>query len=752
MNKPKMLSLVVTSLFLATLWGCGSNMDSDSSTTPTVPIEEAASVGNCTLCHTLDVHTKFSPLVGQNPDTTLGFGSAISHDCEACHGGGQYHRGEGPIPFPQPTVTRCVTCHTQAEKIVANNKHMVDGVANCSGCHEPLALKTKAISAACVDCHTAETPDIVTKINASMHNFGSARFSASCQRCHTTEGFLNLLANEINPSDDVNYTSVALTLTAANAPTCAACHDPHTGKLRAVPGWDPNQNNVADEFDTCTACHNYNDNNGVLMAGSTSVSNTYHHEDSWYRLIPTTHYDNPETGVTAVPADNILEGYVIRQNSPNPCFDCHSHDLRTNTRRHLEAPTSPDRGETVFTEWAQSGHAGAILTSKEAAVANAALVVGSTSQDLVDAAMLAGSNGAEYAWNHYPWSNTSTRGDCQKCHTSTGYVNKIADGAAYDYKNNDFSHLKGWTATTGSGQAELLYCWGCHSNVETGEVRATGETTLDYTYKSAAIMISDLGSSNACILCHAGRGNVADAAKPTRDGSVYHHAVAAATLFSSETHVGYEFDIDGDLATDNYANVSYFAHNTIGVATGEGPCVACHMDAANHKFEVVEKDASDVITGINATVCYSCHDGAHGPALVATDIVPGDGTAAAAAAFLETESEGYQEAGAILVALATNNITNYLNYSLVAKWDHDSNGTTATVYRFTTAPVEAYGAWQNSKLASDEPGAFAHNRVYAKRLIFDSIDWLEDGAINGSIGDYSVTYPEGAIWLGTTRP
>jgi len=35
---------------------------------------------------------------------------------------------------------------------------------------------------------------------------------------------------------------------------------------------------------------------------------------------------------------------------------------------------------------------------------------------------------------------------------------------------------------------------------------------------------------------------------------------------------------------------------------------------------------------------------------------------------------------------------------------------------------------------AQEPGAFAHNRFYTKRLIYDSIDWLDDGVLNYSTG------------------
>ncbi len=36
--------------------------------------------------------------------------------------------------------------------------------------------------------------------------------------------------------------------------------------------------------------------------------------------------------------------------------------------------------------------------------------------------------------------------------------------------------------------------------------------------------------------------------------------------------------------------------------------------------------------------------------------------------------------------------------------------------------------------SAQEPGAFAHNRFYTKRLIYDSIDWLDDGILNYSTG------------------
>lgn len=50
------------------------------------------------------------------------------------------------------------------------------------------------------------------------------------------------------------------------------------------------------------------------------------------------------------------------------------------------------------------------------------------------------------------------------------------------------------------------------------------------------------------------------------------------------------------------------------------------------------------------------------------------------------------------------------------------------------------GAFSNYNLLSKDPGGFVHNRRYAKRLIFDSIDWLDDGKLNKSVCDPTVRY------------
>jgi hypothetical protein len=53
------------------------------------------------------------------------------------------------------------------------------------------------------------------------------------------------------------------------------------------------------------------------------------------------------------------------------------------------------------------------------------------------------------------------------------------------------------------------------------------------------------------------------------------------------------------------------------------------------------------------------------------------------------------------------------------------------------------GAAFNFNLLEHDPGAYAHNRMYVKRLIYDSIDWVDDSVMNYSVGD--TLYAECAV-------
>ena len=60
------VSLIFVLLVGTLMWGCGSNLDSDSgSKTGVTNLADAARSENCTVCHTVGVHAQVSGIAGQ---------------------------------------------------------------------------------------------------------------------------------------------------------------------------------------------------------------------------------------------------------------------------------------------------------------------------------------------------------------------------------------------------------------------------------------------------------------------------------------------------------------------------------------------------------------------------------------------------------------------------------------------------------------------------------------------------------------
>jgi len=404
------------------------------------------------------------------------------------------------------------------------------------------------------------------------------------------------------------------------------------------------------------------------------------------------------------------------------------------------------------------------------------------------------------AWAHYNWdqvTGTGNRASCQRCHTSTGASNFMTSPTAYVAANNTFSHLSGWGAAAGSPQNELLYCWGCHSNAGKGILRNPGAITETYSPATSGdpattVSYPDISGSNVCMTCHLGR-ETGEVIKNDQDEDGVrsfvnsHYLSAGGQLFGT---TGYEY------AGVSYANLSFFAHDKVGSAaapgTGtNGPCAGCHMSTPNsHSFLPVTKNTSGAITAITSTACATCHRGDR--ALTPTD--------------LSTEEEGYQAAlSALVAALDGQNIYFYpahpyfykdsnnnnifdlgedinRNGVLDAGEDVNSNGMLdkgvdndvtsglssdaftgwASIYGFDFWK-DVMGAAFNANLLIHDPGGYVHNRIYSKRLIRDSIDFIYDGllnnnvftAIDAQVADLrldSALAEKAKTYLGATRP
>jgi Cytochrome c554 and c-prime len=708
----KKLILLSASLLLLTLWGCSST---DSGGNSVVPDELQDQIFNakyvgaalCVNCHQ-------DPNVFDDPDF-----AARSQELT-----GEYLNGAHVIHSDQINAgseTACLTCHDPIgdgpllEQFINQADIPAEGLAavTCENCHGsgyghwgigPLPDSSPNYNV-CGKCHNDALPDsllphppegdnILARYLGSQH-FASGSINASvCARCHTDEGA------RIYRSVETRSDLLALVEPVdTNEPVqCRTCHNGHAPDTLLREEIETNgQVTGSAEYATCTNCHQ-GDNAAVTGPDTGLLDTLIFHEAQQAQVITDSHYDDPAT-------PDMIEGYVVNRNSETACSDCHNpHDVLDMT-----LPASL----TLNEQWAESSHGGHLREVKRetaAAYANMVPSMAGTAEQtkaMKEAAVTV-------IWSNYNWDDESA-GDCQRCHTATGLKNFLTDpnGYALDGSNNDFSHLAGWQPAGGSGQNELLYCWGCHSD-GVGNLRNRGNSLplFDRNNQLFATM-PDIGKSTVCLACHGGRGNTDTMINSPRTSLFQGHGpTRGALVFTDITRIGYEF------AGLDYSNSRYL-HNMIGrnndtPESGTGPCVGCHMPDINHTFTAAEYDQNGILTTVtNPSLCNTCHVSIIG--------------------YLPFAKRAQNEGIGLLQDYVDNTITNYLNIDISAN--------------FETVPLDAYGAFQNWKYFSEgDPCGYVHNGIYTKRLLFDSIDWLDNGVLNGTI-TIPVSLGNLRIWL-----
>jgi hypothetical protein len=457
---------------------------------------------------------------------------------------------------------------------------------------------------------------------------------------------------------------------------------------------------VSGQFRTCTGCHELLDQNDP--ASITTSATATHSPVSTVSptgnnyVITDTHFAKPGS-FTGAQSANVLDvsGYAMNYASESVCTDCHN----------------PHKTADINREWAQSRHA-----DKTAAL----------------------------AWAHYNWSCDKTncgatgyRTTCQRCHTTSGYAAYAAALQAGDLASANAI----WNGSTPplapfnpNFKPEMLECKGCHTDNK-GAVRNPGAYNATYMipaggFPSVAPVTAnvsyqypDISTSNLCMPCHSGMSSgkaihalITDMTKTTSyvDG---HYLTAGGTIFK-----GTAYEYPGR----SYVNPTSYKHDDVGTPlapnTGtNGPCVGCHMyrpdSFANHRFLPVGKDASGNVTSVSSSVCFICH------AASATEF----------ALIVEEEKKAFDFAVSALQGRLAANGYVYLGvypYFATVKWlspgDTDATG--------NTTGKNNLGSAFNFNLFRTDPGAYVHNSKYAKRIIYDAIDWLDDNAMNYSTG------------------
>ncbi len=339
-------------------------------------------------------------------------------------------------------------------------------------------------------------------------------------------------------------------------------------------------------------------------------------------------------------------------------------------------------------------------------------------------------NGA--AWGHYRWKGTD-RADCQRCHTTSAFISKVTGGPA------------SLTFPTNDNTKQTLYCIGCHVD-NTYKVRPVAQVVASYSnggtfngptdpnpvidpvtgLQTAVNTFPDVGKSNVCLNCHSARSIGDSITKSTGNFSNLsfvnsHYLTGGATVYAVS---GYEY------AGRTYVNRSSYEHNQIGTslkpATGSGgPCIGCHMQPANHTFKGWTKDeATDRITSVTSVVCATCHSDMTPDALnEQKDLME----AALAALDAQLQAKGFYFSTSnpyFFTAPYVTGGTNTATKNWLSPGDTDTTG--------NTTGKNNMGAAFNLNLLRHDGGAYTHNRYYVKRLIYDSIDWMDDGVLNMS--------------------
>jgi hypothetical protein len=642
--------------------------------------------------------------------------------CESCHGPGEDHQSEDYFKnttslttfSKTPTYEACGQCHNSDFPEDHLTYHPTGaGGADNPGIHEAYIASPHFSS-----------------INDSVYvDSTHAAVTAKCSKCHTDEGAKTYKDDDYNTYSELETGFASESnLTTFNAVQCRTCHNSHNPDEfleDATLASDGTTTIASSQFNTCTNCHQlakYDSTTSVWAATEAyhnTTANTSNGGDD--KIITDTHWFAPNTSyipyywdtATSTATYGTLVGtYVTSFSATDACSKCHN-------------PHSSDT--TIHKQWAESAHG----------------------------------NPAGDGWTHYDWkdngygsgstyyttkptasitSANQDRTDCQRCHTSTGFVNYTDDPTTYlaamtSYATSHDRSILPNTFTATYNQAEMLYCNACHKNnaFDRRSVDAVNlpkesqnDTVVDGYYQ-----LPDLGDSNICINCHSGREtgySISSQATPA-SGKYYslkssHYLTAGETMF----RLAYQY------SNLNYNDAWYFAHADIGTSVGvsslgstSGPCVTCHMkNEESHTFEVVTKDTNGTITAINSfdNVCSNCHS--------SSDLT---------IAKLQSLKTGLSNAlDALKAALQTQGI--YFNPET---YPYFYTSTTSSTSYSNWTTKEITGAAFNLSMVYHEPGAYVHNSLYTRRIVFDSIDYADNNTLNGTINLSS--YANAAEWF-----
>lgn len=345
-------------------------------------------------------------------------------------------------------------------------------------------------------------------------------------------------------------------------------------------------------------------------------------------------------------------------------------------------------------------------------------------------------------WTHYnfgskndPFSPGSSRAECARCHTATGFKSFLTNPSA-----------GGWAFKDSGSAVEVLRCDACHTsynfNLRSGVTN--GASGAFYKYSTnvpsgsvPSFKLADAGASNICVNCHAGlqsgtfisRAATFSQLSSSSFGTFNSHYMAAAgTLYGIIGYEGFQ------TSHTPYASGG-FQHNLIGlngiggVTDGVGPCVGCHMGSTGTSDHSLQ----------NYGNCNTCHQGSltFGVTIRSTADSKAAYDTGLNAIVTQLAARGIYFDGTTYPYFFTDPVVRTsakgtINWKKIAAAIGDKKTATKRGQRLV-------GAAFNLNVLKREPGGWAHNNQYVMRLIFDTLNYLESGTNNDTNGTLTGT-------------
>lgn len=357
------------------------------------------------------------------------------------------------------------------------------------------------------------------------------------------------------------------------------------------------------------------------------------------------------------------------------------------------------------------------------------------------------------AWTHYEFKKDNYN-TCYRCHTATGFISYVTSGFTVPAAG----------LFAGDTSAEMLACDACHSSYDfKNSIRSVPAFTAGYKGFNGVdkALFPDNGKGNLCIPCHSGResgqaiNDVADFSNANFKNS---HYLAAAGLmymqigftnFTSpdapigSTTYGKTLSPDdistpggvvgGTKSTHRRLGTPLITNVPAGTLDQNGPCVTCHMNASGVAARYGNGHSLKIDDNAYNQVCKNCHTSEEGVPLSAANFH---------SAFLEPQAEVFEHALELTeTVLLQRHQISYNEAAYPYFFDERLpllNGKKQPVKDWTRGGTvdgrKLMGACFNFNLLVRDPAAYAHARSYSRRLIYDSLDFLDDGGMNLSVG------------------